>query len=146
MAQYKEININTNRTNVNNATKVSQFYKGTSTVNQTSKSFSLYDMELIKQDILNHFNIRKGEKIYNPDFGTIIWASLYEPLTEQTRQAIMDDVTAIVQSDPRVKANDITIQEKGYGLAVQIDLEFAEFGKTETMRLAFDRDNGIVAT
>jgi len=144
MAQYKEINIETNLTNVNNATKVSQFYKGVSTVNQTSKTFSLYDTELIKQDILNHFNTRKGERIYNPNFGTSIWSTLYEPLTDDVREQIMADVTAVIKADPRVIARDIIIQEQGYGIQVQVELEFSAYDKVETMTLAFDRENGLL--
>ena len=42
-----------------------------STINQVKK-FRLTDAELIKRDLLNHFAIRKGEKLENPNFGTII--------------------------------------------------------------------------
>ena len=47
-------------------------YKGFST-NNRSKKFRVTDFELVKQDLINHFNIRKGEKLMNPNFGTIIW-------------------------------------------------------------------------
>ena len=47
-------------------------YRGYNTVdNQTTKT-RLEDEELIKRDLINHFNIRKGEKLMRPDFGTII--------------------------------------------------------------------------
>ena len=54
MAQYKEINVD-GKTDVVQTQKTSQIYKGTSTVSDDSKSFSLYDINLIKQDLLNHF-------------------------------------------------------------------------------------------
>ena len=37
-------------------------YKGFSS-NEFKRNFKLYDFELVKQDILNHFYIRKGEKL-----------------------------------------------------------------------------------
>ena len=55
-------------------------YKGFSTIGQTGK-FRLTDFDLVKQDIINNFQIRKGEKLMNPDFGTIIWNIIHEPLT-----------------------------------------------------------------
>ena len=54
-------------------TKTSQFYKGFSTVDDTTTNVKLYDYELIKQDILNQFNTRKGERLMNPNFGSIVW-------------------------------------------------------------------------
>ncbi len=56
-------------------------YNGFSTLNG-SKKFKLTDFELVKQDLQNHFGIRKGEKLMNPEFGTIIWDLLFEPLNE----------------------------------------------------------------
>jgi len=52
-------------------------YKGFSTVSTNSVKGSLYDLALIKQDLINQFYIRKGEKLENPDFGTIIWDMLF---------------------------------------------------------------------
>jgi hypothetical protein len=45
-------------------------YKGFSS-NETKNNFKLYDIELVKRDLMNHFYIRKGEKLENPNFGTI---------------------------------------------------------------------------
>jgi phage baseplate assembly protein W len=54
-------------------------YRGLSTLGQ-NKKFRLTDIELVKRDLLNHFQIRKGEKLMNPNFGSIIWNMLFEPL------------------------------------------------------------------
>ena len=62
MSNYKEINISTNSINSGNDKRRSQIYRGISTVNPNTTNFNLYDADLIKQDLLNHFNIRKGEK------------------------------------------------------------------------------------
>ena len=41
-------------------------YRGFSTVNPESTSFQQFDISLIKQNLLNHFNIRQGEKLSDP--------------------------------------------------------------------------------
>jgi len=40
-------------------------YNGFSTYNR-SKHFRLTDFDLVRQDLMNHFNTRKGEKLMNP--------------------------------------------------------------------------------
>ena len=57
---------------------VSRAYRGISTV-ADNKTFALYDIALIKQDIINHFHIRQGEKLENPEFGCIICVLTYLP-------------------------------------------------------------------
>ena len=54
-------------------------YRGFSTL-VNAKKYRLTDFELVKQDLINHFNIRKGEKLMKPDFGTVIWDMLFEPV------------------------------------------------------------------
>jgi len=52
---------------------------------ESARNYKLYDIDLVKQDIINHFHIRKGEKLENPDFGTIIWDLLFEPFTQEVK-------------------------------------------------------------
>ena len=73
-------------------------YKGFSTFNRT-KRFSVNDYQLVKQDLFNHFNIRKGEKLMQPNFGTIIWDLLFEPLTDEVKNIITDNVDQILNYD-----------------------------------------------
>ena len=62
-------------------------YRGFTTIN-VAKKFRLVDFDLVKQDLINHFNIKKGEKLMQPNFGSIIWNCLYEPLTPEVKAAI----------------------------------------------------------
>ena len=115
-------------------------YKGFSTVNKVKK-FSLVDFELVKQDLINHFSVKKGEKLMNPDFGSIIWSSLYEPLTEDVKATIVDDVTRIVQYDPRLRVNRVVLDEFDHGLQVEIDLTFLLGNFSEKLKLEFNSDS-----
>ena len=65
---YKNIEVNSNNA-PSNPTSTNRAYKGLSTVNPENVSKTLYDIGLIKQDLLNHFHIRQGEKLMNPEFG-----------------------------------------------------------------------------
>ena len=145
MARYNDLTIKPNPTNKGNTGRNTQIYRGISTVNPDSKNYNLYDINLIKQDLLNHFQIRKGEKINNPESGSIIWNTLYEPLTQETRDAITADVSTIVNNDPRVSVDALSIVEKDYGIQIAVTLSYLKYSIKETLRLNFDRDNGLIA-
>ena len=119
-------------------------YNGFSTYNRLKK-FTLTDFDLVQQDIFNHFNIRKGEKLMNPEFGTIIWGMLFEPFTDSVRKAITNDVKRIVTYDPRVAVDTIRIDEFQQGLRITITLTYLVENKTTTLSFNFDRDSRTVS-
>jgi len=123
----------------------SRTYRGFSTVDPEATSFVLYDLQLIKQDILNNFHIRQGELLSNPEFGTIIWDVLFDPLTEQLKDAIVDNVTLIINSDPRVKAESIIVDQYESGILIDATLTFLPYNIAENMRLTFDENNGFAS-
>lgn len=120
-------------------------YKGFSTVNR-SKKFRVTDVDLVKQDLLNHFSVRKGEKVMQPNFGSIIWGLLFEPMDSQTRQLIIDDVTRIVGYDPRVSLENITIIEQEHGIQIELDLIYIPSNQATAMSLQFDADTASLTT
>jgi len=123
----------------------SKAYRGLSTVNPDNKSNTLYDLALIKQDLLNHFHIRQGEKLENPEFGTIIWDALFEPFTEDLKGAIAENVTSIVNYDPRVQVNSVSVDTYESGIQIQLDLTYLPYNISEKMRLDFDQNAGLTA-
>jgi phage baseplate assembly protein W len=112
-------------------------YKGFSTVNRYKK-FRVTDIDLIKQDLINHFNIKKGEKVMQPDFGTIVWSLLFEPMTATVRQAIIDDVKSVVGYDPRTNLQNITINEYQNGIQIMVDLLYIPTNQLTALNLQFD--------
>jgi phage baseplate assembly protein W len=133
---YKQIVVETGKKPPSPIT--SRAYRGLSTVDPTNNSHILYDIQLIKQDIINHFHIRQGEKLENPEFGTIIWDAIYEPLTEGLKETIANNVTDIVNSDPRVVADSILIDSYESGIIIDCTLTYLPYNISEQMRLKFD--------
>jgi phage baseplate assembly protein W len=122
----------------------SQIYKGFSTVNTKTQNFKLYDFELIKQDILNTFYIRQGERLMNPEYGTVIWDLLFEPMTPDVQNSILQNVNAIFNSDPRVQASDILVTPYETGIQIQCRLRYLVYNIQENLQLKFDQANGLV--
>lgn len=114
-------------------------YRGFSTVINTRKS-RLVDFELAKQDLINHFHIKKGEKLHNPNFGTNLWSIVFDPLTPTTKQAIIDDINVIAGYDPRIQVNDVVVVEYEQGIQVELDLEYIPDNLSEVLKLQFDQD------
>jgi phage baseplate assembly protein W len=118
-------------------------YKGFSS-SEASKNFKLYDINLVKQDLINHFYIRKGEKLENPEFGTVIWDMLFEPFTPDVKEIIAKDVEAIINYDPRFAVTEINIDSTDQGMRIQADLVYIPFNITERMTLNFDKNNRVI--
>lgn len=121
-------------------------YKGFSTIDQTKK-FRLTDLDLIKRDLLNHFAIRKGEKLMNPEFGSIIWNILFEPLTPDVKALIVDDIQRVASYDPRVRVDNVLVDQLDMGLQVQLELTFLPDNLSDVLSLQFNRElNSVLAT
>jgi len=119
-------------------------YSGFSTYRRVRK-YRVTDFDLVKQDLYNHFHIRKGQKLMNPNFGTIIWDLLYEPFTESVREAIEKDIRTIVAYDPRIEAEKITITEFVNGIMVELDIIYRLTNESSALTLKFERDAALRA-
>ena len=138
---YKTIKITPKR---EKASPVKQkAYRGFSTVNPESTTFQQFDIGLIKQNLLNHFNIRQGEKLSDPKFGCIIWDALYEPLTTELKDAITTNVTNIVNYDPRTRASGVQVSEYESGLQIEATITYRDYNISENLRMQFDKDVGL---
>jgi phage baseplate assembly protein W len=127
----------------NNPNMVTKMYRGFSTVSTATENYNLYDFDLIKQDLLNHFYIRQGERLMNPTFGTIIWDLLFEPLTPQVKDLILQNVNKIINYDPRVQAENVIITSYDTGLQLQVTLKYVPYNIQQTLQLRFDQANGL---
>jgi phage baseplate assembly protein W len=114
-------------------------YYGFSTYNRARK-FKLTDFELVKQDLFNHFHIRRGEKLMNPNFGTIVWDILFEPFNENTKKIIADDVRRVINYDPRLSVEDVAITDYTDGIQIEVALRYVLDNRLGSLMLKFDRN------
>lgn len=119
-------------------------YKGFSTVSNETENFALYDFQLIQQDLLNHFHTRQGERLMNPTFGTIIWDLLFEPLTDQLKNLIVDNVNTIINYDPRISASQVSVRQYETGIQLECVLTYLPYNISQSMQLRFDQANGLL--
>lgn len=140
---YNQKTVAVNKASVGDQNTGAFTYKGFSS-KETTRNYKLYDIDLVKQDIINHFYIRKGEKLENPDFGTVIWDMIFEQFTEQVKQIIAKDVEDIINYDPRIAVNEVTVDSTDQGIRVQADITYIPFNINERMTFDFDKNNSVV--
>jgi phage baseplate assembly protein W len=130
--------INTGKTTVPQSTT----YKGFSS-RAEENNFKLYDFQLVKQNLINQTVCAKRRRLENPEFGTIIYDVLFEPLTDALKQAILDDITANVGADPRLSADNIVVSQSDHGISVQVDLTYVPYNITEKLKFGFDENSTL---
>ena len=113
---------------------------GFSTINKKKPPYTLTDFELVKIDLLNHFNTRKGERVMLPEFGTIIYNLLMDPLDDTTKSLIMEDATRIIDQEPRVKLDTMKLSETNSVVLLETQLTYLPDGVTEELAIQFDID------
>lgn len=66
--------------------------------------------ESVKQSIKNIIFTQKGERFYNPSFGSTIQASLFGPMTVTTLMAIKTSVSESINNfEPRAQLYDVIV-------------------------------------
>jgi len=113
-------------------------FVGFNTINQ-NKKFTLVDMDLIKRDLLNAFNIQQGQLVGIPGYGTVIWNYLFENQTQSTEQAIAQEIQRVAGGDPRIYINQVEVFPQQNGMLIQIELQFVQGQTAELLSVFFDQ-------
>lgn len=111
---------------------------GFNTIGQ-NKQFTAVDFDLIKIDLLNAFNIRQGELVGRPGYGTIIWDYLFENQTQETEQAIYNEVQRVAAGDPRVYINSVNLYPQQNGILLELDLLVVPTTDAQRLSIFFDQ-------
>jgi len=115
-----------------------KIYRGFSTANWKSRgTFGLSNIELVKQDLLNHIYTIKGERVMMPNFGTRIPTLTFEPNDEITKSIIREDLNEVFNYDPRVSLvslNILTLPDNNAIIALA-DLLYIEFNVRDVLKI-----------
>ena len=110
-------------------------FEGFSSVNGLQ---TLYDINLINQDILNNINTRRGERVMAPEYGSIIWDLLFENKSPLIISQIQDDLIQIVANEPRVQLMQIQILEQEHGYIGVVDLYYTNLKTADQLKIDFN--------
>jgi phage baseplate assembly protein W len=114
-------------------------FRGYSSVGTTFLSPVRYDLDLARQDLLNQFNTKFGERVMLPKFGTIIWDLLFDPMDANTIRQIKDDVVRIISEDPRWSIQTVDINEGINSIDIRVTVTYRPTDETITLPLTYDK-------
>jgi len=118
-----------------------EVYIGFSTTDMVEPPYRVVDIELVKQDIRNMLNTRRGERVMRPEYGTRIFDLLMDPFDEETREAIIEDVIRVIETEPRVTLLNINVFEMEHVIRVDLELQFRPQDSVDQLFLEYDRRN-----
>ena len=79
----------------------------------------------IKADLMHLILTRKGQRLYNPDFGTDLLKFIFEPEDGMTLSGIKSEITTVVKKYlPKLQITDISVTESldsEYAVVLRID-------------------------
>ncbi|OUX04091.1 MAG: hypothetical protein CBE00_13330 [Planctomycetaceae bacterium TMED240] len=115
---------------------------GYSTIDQSMTPKQLTGVELAKRDLENHFQIRKGEKWTNPNFGSMLPFYVMEPLDNITVDLVKQDVLDVISYDPRfsIEKNTILVDFDESKIEVNATLNYIPTSTPVVLELKFDRE------
>jgi hypothetical protein len=112
---------------------------GFNTINQFKK-FTVVDFELIKIDLLNALNIRQGQLVGRPGYGTIIWDYMFENQTQETERGIQAEIQRVCGGDPRIFVSSIETFPQQNGMLIQVELTVVPSTDAERLSIFFDQE------
>lgn len=111
---------------------------GFNTIDQ-NKKFTLVDFELIKRDLLNAFNIRQGELVGRPQYGTTIWDFVFENQLQETERALTAEIQRVAGGDPRLFVDSIELFPQQNGILIQLEISVVPSTDAERLSIFFDQ-------
>ncbi len=102
------------------------------------KKFKLTDENLVVQDIVNALNIRQGEKVGQPDYGTTLWNFVFEPNTPDVQFSLENEITRIISLDPRVVLNYVKAYPQDNGILLEVELAIQPFNEATMLSVFLD--------
>lgn len=91
------------------------------------------DVEAVKQSVLNILRTNRGERPFNPSFGSNVRSYLFENVDEVTKALIEEDIVFSLRNfEPRVNILSININDVPDKNAVNITMELEIISPIET--------------
>lgn len=105
------------------------------------KKFRLVDQPLVIQDFVNALNIRRGEKVGKPQYGTTLWDFVFEPNTRDTQFQLEDEIRRVAKQDPRLILNSVKAYPQDNGILLEVELAISPFNQAQLLSVFFDNSS-----
>jgi phage baseplate assembly protein W len=108
----------------NNINSSMTTFIGFTTIDRKTGTRTLEDKDLAIRDLLNHFYTRRGERLGEPEFGSILPELVFEPFDQLLIDLADEDVRTIINFDPRWNLVDYRIEPVENDLTITVQLTY----------------------
>jgi phage baseplate assembly protein W len=116
-------------------------YRGFSTKHPNAINDVLTGSDVVIEDLMNEIMTRKGERLMMPTFGCVIHDMIFEPLDEDTKELIYEDLTRIFNNEPRVELlSDILIEDSEHSITATVTIKILPSNEVETLTIDVERE------
>lgn len=115
-------------------------FSGFSTKSKYAINHVLTGKELVIEDLMNEIMTRKGERVMMPTFGSIIHDMIFEPLTRITVQLIEDDLTDIINAEPRCELISLQVTDNDHSVNVRIVISILPSKEVTELTIDLERE------
>lgn len=112
---------------------------------RTGRKFRILDENLVVQDFVNSLNIRKGQKVGNPGYGTSLWSFVFEPNTADVQFKLENEIRRMASLDPRLILNSVKAFPQENGILLELELAVAPFNQARLLGVFVSQSNGTAA-
>ena len=121
-------------------------YRGFSTIGSDFATPTVTDFMAAKTDLQNSLNVRQGERLMRPEFGCLVWDMLYEPFTDELYDELIQNITNIGNSDPRLELQQIQPTSYEHGIQISMILRYIPTDQVEQMLYTFNQEASQVTS
>lgn len=102
------------------------------------RKFKLVDEQLVVQNFINALNIRQGEKVGQPQYGTTLWNFVFDPNTSDVQFALENEIRRVASLDPRLILDFVRAFPQENGILMEVQLAVAPFNQAALLSVFFD--------
>jgi len=104
------------------------------------KKYRMLDTQLVIQDFVNAFNIRQGQKVGQPEYGTTLWDYVFEPNSADVQFSIENEVRRVASLDPRLQLNYVKSYPKENGILIEVECAVTPFNEASLLSVFFNTE------
>lgn len=102
------------------------------------KKYQIVDYPLVVRDLVNALNIRQGEKVGQPGYGTSLWSFVFEPNTADVQSQLENEIRRVANQDPRLILNSVKAYPQENGILLEVELAVAPFNQATFLSVFFN--------
>lgn len=103
------------------------------------KKYKITDEKLVILDFLNALNIPQGQKVGQPEYGTLLWSFIFEPNTADVQFRLEQEIKRVAGLDPRIILNTVRAYPKENGILIEAEIAIAPFNNAQTISVFFNQ-------